>query len=97
MCLGPPFVTKGQENLEKHEPEVDNLANVFDDDLDEFLANLNYEESVISQSKNSEDDGRHVSLDNIFCNSSLTNTTVNINVNLSKQFVTLLINNLINK
>ena len=82
-CSGPPSITKGGDNLEKYNPEVVNEEIFLEDDLDEDLANLNYEELLdTNEIKNSEAGGRNFLLDNIFCNSNLCNTTVNFNVNL---------------
>ena len=86
-CLGPPSIVEGVDNLEKVNSEPAKEEQFFDDNFDEDLANLNYEELALLDTKvttNSEAGGRNLSLDNIFCNNNLTNTTVNINVTLSK-------------
>ena len=78
---------EGVDNLEKVNSESAKKEQFFDDNFDEDLANLNYEELALLDTKvttNSEAGGRNLSLDNIFCNNNLTNTTVNINVTLSK-------------
>ena len=65
------------------------------DDLDEYLASLNYEELALLDSKDSKCDSKvkdneseaessGILLQNLICNNNLDNATININVNLSR-------------
>ncbi len=92
-CLGPPLLVESTDDgkTSKAEPVAAEEDTFLDDDFDEYLASLNSDELALLDAKcdskennYSEPQSRSIFLDGLFCNSDLSNTTVNINVHLSK-------------
>ena len=95
-CLGPPSVLIESDDCEeKLKIESGKEAAWFDDDLDEYLASLNYKELALLDSQDSKCESEvkdnkskvqssGILLQNLICNNNLDNATININVNLSK-------------